>query len=410
MRLARLNLSRVLPIGIDIGAGGVRLFQARRTGFSGESIEAVAAARLELPFTADEPGSAARTAQIAASLKARLAAGGFIGRACVLSLDNRLLRVRSVRHPRMPDDELDRAIALDAPARLGFAPSGGTGGAADEKQAACEIGWLRAGEVRQGEEFRDEVILVGAAHDPIERLIFALAGIGLRPQAVEPGFVAAARPFTRALRRTEDQNTVRVIVDVGLLSTGVTIIRGQSIAFHKPLELGGLSMTRAAAQRLGLEPDALISIRRQRQSRLPIEPRVDRAVFEAVRPTLADIANEVSLCLRYFGVSFRGSRPESCLIIGGEAAEPHFDEILSSTTNLPAAVGHPLTGISLDRLQPALPAAGGGAANGPTVTDDAAWTVAAGLSLRGLPTSKRHMGERERAADTAAPRGGRSVA
>lgn len=385
MRLGNLNISRVLPIGIDIGAAGARLFQARRTGFSGEALEAVGAARIELPFTATEPGSAERIAQIAAALKSRIAAGGFIGRECVISIDNRLLRVRSVRHPRMPDEELDRAIALDAPSRLGFAT-------ADDPSGGCEIGWIRAGEVRQGDEFRDEVILVGAPREPIERLVFSLAAIGLRPQAVEPGFVAATRPFARSLRRDADQNTVRVIVDVGMLTTGVTIIRGQSIAFHKPLELGGLSMTLAVGQRLGLDANASIEIRRQRQVGAPIESRVDRAVFEAVRPMMADIANEVSLCLRYFGVSFRGSRPESCVLIGGEAGEPHFAEILSGAINLTTAIGHPLVGMSLDRLT-------GGRGAGLSSTEDAAWAVAAGLSLRGLPPVKRQVAERERASD-----------
>lgn len=311
---------------------------------------------------------------IAAAIKPRLVAGGFVGSACVLSLDDRLLRVRSVRLPRMPDDELNRAVAIDGPGRLGFNESEG-----------AEIGWVRAGEVKQGDDFRDEVILVGVQRDPVERLVMALAEAGLRPIAVEPGFIAAARSFMRLLRRAEDQNVVKVLVDVGWRSAGVTIIRGQSIAFHKPLEIGGEAMTRTAEQRLGLDFQVALDLRKQRKRGSTIDSRVDRALFEAVRPIMAEIANEVSLCLRYFGVSFRGSRAESCLLIGGEATEPHFTEILAGATHLPSSVGRPLAGIECDGASfPAGPEA------------DAAWSVAVGLSLHGMKKGGRLMVDRRR--------------
>lgn len=352
-----------LPFGIDIGSGWVRLLQLHRRG---RELEATAAARIEIPDSPAGPGSDAQLASLRAALSERLSAGDFHGKACVIALDDRLIRVRSVRHPRMPDDELDRAIALDGPGRLGFPES-----------EPIELGWLRAGEVRQGEEYRDEVIIVGTSRDPVERLVFALAEIGLRPLAVEPSFVAAARAFSRTLRRSADQGVVKIVADVGLLSTNVTIIRGQSVAFHKPIEIGGLAMTQAAASRLGMEHDAILDLRRQRIAGAPIEARVDRALFEAVRSTIMDIANEVSLCLRYFGVSFRGSRADECILAGGDAGEPHFTELVGEVLHLPTTVGHPLNNVSLDRVAPMI-----------TPEFDSAWAVATGLGMRTLRSAR----------------------
>ncbi|MDX2114813.1 MAG: pilus assembly protein PilM [Planctomycetota bacterium] len=371
--------SSVLPIGVDIGAGGVRLAQLRRRG---RGLELVATARVELGESRGGPACDEHVSAVVEAVRSRVEGGGFRGRACVVSLDDRLVRVRSVRHPRMPDDELDRAVALDAPGRLGFVEG-----------EAAEVGWLRAGEVRQGDDVRDEIILVGTRREPVERLVFALAAAGLRPVGVEPGFVAAARSFSRFLRRTEDQNTVRVVVDVGVRSTGVTIIRGQSVVFHKPLELGGELMTRAAAERLGVEPAAIEEIRRQRAaSGSCAEARVDRALFEAVRPVIMDVANEVALCLRYFGVSFRGLRPDRCVLVGGEANEPRLAELVGEAIHLPTVVGVPLEGVT---VAPESSGAGG---------SDAGWAVATGLSLRALRAAPAASATRRRS-DVAAAEG-----
>ncbi len=349
-----------LPIGVDIGAGSVRLLQMRRRR-SGLSL--VHAARADLPVSAREPESKERLEALTQTVTRLLDAGGFLGRACVLSIDDRALRVRSVRHPRIPDEELERAVQLDAPGRLGFAEG-----------ESAQFGWLRAGETRQGEELREEIIVVGARRQPIEELVFGLASRRVQPLAVEPGFLACARSFGRLLRRAVDQSIVRAIVDIGLCTTGVILMRGRAVTFYKQLEFGGERMTKAAAERLGMEPSAVAEMRRRRAAGgAPGDPRVDRAMFEAVRPLLCDLAQEVSLCVRYCGVTFRGARPESCLVVGGEAREPRLAEQMSEILHLPVSVGQPLHGVT--------PREGGGAEE-VRPGNDCEWAVAAGLGLR----------------------------
>ncbi|MBL8746559.1 MAG: pilus assembly protein PilM [Phycisphaerae bacterium] len=379
MNLPDVLNSRYLPLGIDLSGSVLRVLQFRRRS---RGLEVASAVRADLappggsPF---EPGSDAHVQAICSALQKRVAAREFHGRSCVITLDDRLVRIRSVRLPRMPDDELDRAVAIDAPGRLGFS----------EKEAA-EVAWIRAGEVRQGDDFRDEIIMIGASRDPTERLVFGLAAIGLRPLAVEPSFAGVARAYSRTLRRNDDQDVVKVIADIGTLSTGVTIIRGQSVVFHKPIEIGGDAMTKAAATRLGLEYQSILDLRRQRMSGAPIEARVERAMFEAIRPTIMDIANEVSLCLRYFGVSFRGMRTESCIVTGRDAAEPQLAELVGEVLRLPTAVGNPFDGIDV-RRSPLI--------NTSSCTSE--WAVAAGLGLRSLkPAASRVPGHRRQADGT----------
>lgn len=369
------------PFGVDIGATGVKMLQLRKVG-SGFSL--TAAAHIDLPTTVEELQSEEYATRLATAIARRADTGGFHGKRCVISIDDRMLRVRSVRHPLMPEMEMDRAVRLDAPNRLGFA-DGEVG----------EFSWLHAGEVRQGDEVKEEIVVVGAGRDRLEQLVFALVRAGLRPEAVEPGFVACARCFGRSLRRAVDQAVTRVIVDIGDKKTGVLVTRGQGVAFYKPLEMGGDAMTRAAADRLGLEIEAVRDLRRQRAAAAArgesfSDARVDRALFEAVRPLIDELSREVSMCLRYYGVTFRGARPEACLIVGGEAEEPQLAKLVGEELHVPTSVGRPLSGVTIGENS-ALASA--------RELARPEWSVATGLCLRSWQAkydgkSKRRMTDR----------------
>lgn len=371
--------SGALPIGVDLGPYGVRLLQLRQRR-SGLSV--AAASHFDLPLDA-EPGGERWFETLRLYLRQHTESSGFVGRQCVLSIDDCFLRVRSIRQPKMPPDEMDRAIRLDAARRLGF----------DDNQSA-EVAWLTAGEVRQGKESRDEIILIGAEQPIVERLTFTASDAGLRPIAVEPAFVGCARAMSRGFRRAADQNIVRVVVDIGYASSCVLILRGNSVAFYKPLEIGGRNLNNAAAERLGLEPGTVADLRRQ-PMREPgersgsIDERVDRALYEAIRPILGDLARETALCIRYYSVTFRGSKASQCQIVGGDAREPKLVELMKDATHLPTSIGKPLQGIEI--------AGAGSLAN--RRDEHAGWSVATGLSLRATETRRR-----TRATDHLAPR------
>lgn len=326
----------LLPIGIDIGSSSIKLAQLRRAhgGF-----EVVGSARVDCP-TASEPVSAADAID---AIERGIASAGLLGRGAVISVDDRLLRVRSARTPRLTDDELDRSLALDATERLGMTET-------DDPV----FGWLDAGEVRQGEDTWREAILVGARGDVIEDLVMGLASRGVRPLAVEPGFAAIARCYTRRLRRAADRGTSLAIVDVGERATGIILTHGTNVSFFKSLELGDRDITKASCGRLSLDEASVVELRRRRlihaqqAGEQSGDEKVQRALYESSRPVLRDIAQEVNLCLRHFGVSFRGARPAKVVLTGGLAPEPGLAEAIEEATRLTTIVGVPLDGIGAD--------------------------------------------------------------
>lgn len=353
-----------LPIGVELHPCGARLLQLR---LGRHGLSAIAAARIDLDDDYGEASEEERLEAIIEGVGKRVHGTGFVGRRCVLSLDDAMVRVRSVRQPKMPYDETNSAVLLEGADRLGFG-----------EDEPAELGWIRAGEVRQGEDVREELLVVGASSERIEELVDQVTLTGLRTGAVEPGFLASSRVFCRTHRRENDRSVVRLVVNIEKRRTNVVVLRGADIVFYKSLTVGGDELDRLAAENLGLDRETIASLRTQRKAHTrrgdasAVDAKVDRAIFDALRPTLGELANELVLCVRYYSVTFRGARPANVVLIGSEACEPGLTQIVEEALSVPAVVGKPLDGIDIST-------AGGGFDRRGNLEE---WSVACGLSLR----------------------------
>lgn len=351
----------VLPIGVAIDGSCVRLAQLKRLR-SGYALIDATSFTID-PKLSDAP-AAERLAGVTEGLARKLETGGFQGHRCVVSASDDLLRIRSVRQPRMPEDETDRALRLEGAERLGF-----------KEGDAVELGWLLAGEARHGDDVRDELIVVGGRRADLEPLVDAVAAAGLRPVALEPAFLACGRAYSRMHRRAADQETVRIVIDVGRRSSGVIVLRGADVVFYKSLALGGARFDAAAAEALEISAQTAHELRRQRMTGASAESlsqEVDRALFESVRPLMEELAGEAALCLRYYTVTFRGQRPDVAIATGDEAREPGLAEALAAALGAPGQVGRPLEGIDVSGSATPMDRRG----------DMPEWGGAIGLSLR----------------------------
>jgi type IV pilus assembly protein PilM len=414
-------------VGVDFGTRGIKMLQLREISAQGD-LEVVGAARVDVPLApvavvrsrdrtkqaADNQSPARRPASpllaaesqegsvsadgVAEMIRSAFATGGFAGRRCVVSLAREDLSVQSVRLPKMSDDELRQTVSWEAAQRFGF------------DRNAMEVDFIRTGATLASGENREEIILVGAPHEAINARVEPVLAAGLRPVAVDSAFAALVRTFSRRVRRESDVNLVRVVLEIGASGSTVLILRGDQIAFCKPLSISGTLFNRAVAEHLQMSEADAGELRQQRlmirqaaehtcqlahdgEPSTPdvaqyapehepllsstLDPETDRAVYAAVRPVLNELAKEVTLCLRYYGVTFRGQPPERIILTGGDALEPKLDETIARACQLR---------VSFDDTPGALTALNSqieGALNR-TPGPASCWSAAMGLSLRGI--------------------------
>jgi type IV pilus assembly protein PilM len=355
------------PIGLDIGSSSIKMLQFSRRG--GGELAAIASGQYALDPAAGETD---RRAMIVQGIGQLLEASAFRGRQVVVGLSDDAVQYKNMRLPQMPPDERAEAIRWEADERFDLD---------DEAQ----IEYLDAGEVRQGEQVRDELILMAVRGTYLRPFMQMLADAGLRPVAIEPTPVALCRCLARAYRRESDRRELRVVAELGHRSSKVLVLRGSRVLFYKPIDIGAAALNAAVAEHLDLSGEDAAELRRKLGEGQDIDHQdgerlfgstrrenVARAVYDSVRPIIVELATEIGLCLRYFSVTFRGKRPDTLGLLGGEASDANVRQIIAEQLELNTTELSPLEGIDLSSANVALDRRGG----------QASWAVAAGLALR----------------------------
>jgi type IV pilus assembly protein PilM len=359
--MIRFTRAQVLPIGVDIGHDSVKMLQVEAVG---TSLEVTAAAKAPLPASV-KTDPASRIPAASDLIRQMLRQHPFKGQKIVAALPREIVHSKNLRLPLMPANELAAVVNFEARNVFPF----------DSEKA--RIHYLAAGEVRQGTEMRQEVILMAAKNDDVNALVENLHRTGAVIQSLDVEACAVYRSLERFIRRKEDENDVNVLVDIGAHRSLVVIGRGREISFIKPIEIGGFNFHDAVARKLGISVEEAEALRRRLvEAGDPADPAARRdpvrqAVFDATRSPMEELGREISLCLRYYSVTFRGHRPTRLRLVGGEASDPQLHALLNSALVIPVDVGRPLYSVNTSRMKPADRR---GAMS--------EWALALGLSLR----------------------------
>ncbi len=353
------------PIGLDIGSSGVKLLQ-----LSSELGQPTVVAAAHAEFPSEIPQSTDMNELVERAVADCLRRGPFEGREVVTAFGNGEFQLKNVRLPRMPSEELAAAVEFEASERFDFSRS------------SAQVRFIPVGEVRHGNEIKEEVIVFAAPDDAVTSRLAVLENLKLSPVAIDLTPCAVARSFVRFLRRSEDVNAINVFLDVGFSGTNVVITRGSEINFIKQVEVGGRHLVDAVAKALSISLQEAADLRlrimregggRRDDDQTTVPEDIRAALKDAVKPLIERLSRDVQMCLRYFAVTFRGQRPDSLTLVGGEAYEPILAPTLTQAFNVPCMVGHPMRGIG--RL--------GDLGGRDRRTMQPAWATACGLALRG---------------------------
>jgi type IV pilus assembly protein PilM len=358
-------------IGLDVGSESIKMLQL--TAAAG-GLRVGAALRVPLP--ADVHGNPDRRVEFAGqTVRDALRQGLFRGRRVVAALPKELIHYKTHRLPPMAADDLPMAARIDARDLFRFDPD------------SAEVQCVDAGEVRQGEDRRREVILVAAGKPYVDQFVHALdaAGAVVASLEIDPTAVWRAATFQRSAecRSSEEAGLTappRVLLDIGAAQSRLVIGRGEAIRVIRKIDVGADHLRTAISRKLGLSVAEADQLRRRAAANADADDAAVRK-FGAMRSVLADatrhstelMAREVLACLRYHAVTFRGPGPRAVELVGGEANDAPIRSTLCATVLLPAKPANLFRGIDTT----VIPA-------GHRTASLGEWAVALGLALKGF--------------------------
>jgi len=385
----KLKNQNYLPIGLDIGHSSIKMVQLAKNGgqirvLDAQKVHIDSAARLD---------EQKRRNFIISSIKKLLSDRNFHGRNVVSTLPSENLKITSLRMPETDSEQIGQRVIKEAAQRFGLEPG---------KDA---IKYMKAGDVCQGDETRNELILFVANNESVTRHIEFLQEIGLRPVGLDALPCALFRSFERSLQRQEDKEKTSVFIDIGSRFTTVVFGRGQDISFIKQISIGMQNFDQEIAKKLGVD-EAEAQLFRNKAARdternsLPemniensddenihssvsedeqekhreneIDTSTRQLIVDAVTTVSEKLVSEISMCFRYYTVTFRGRRVERAVFSGGGIYEKILLNVLKRQLAVNIETAQPLRGFDMadvdlgsDRRSPL-----------------SEWAVAVGLSLK----------------------------
>ncbi len=351
------------PIGIDIGHDCVRMIQLSRNG---QTVR-VEGAEQEPIDPQLAVGSEPYRKAIVLAVRAMRSRGRFVGNQAVSCLPGDSLRIKSLRLDSVESERIEELVYGDVAQRFGLDPD------------RDEIRYLFAGSVYQGEEIKNEVIFFGMNRTHLTNHMSLLEEAGLEPAAIDSMPCALFRSFQWTLRRQEDREVVSVLVDLGVHYTTVIIGKGTTIALVKQIPLAESHLMSRVAEGLGISHSEVIQLigKLREPGASGVDSFTQRSVMGAMSQTIEDLAREISLCFKYYAVTFRGERPSEVIFAGGNLFEAALMDSLRRQLNMEICIAEPMRGFDLSRVtfdrRP-----------NPQMCE---WAVAVGLALKGWETA-----------------------
>ncbi len=366
----------IRPIGLDIGHNSIKMIQF---AVNDEKITVHAAeeARIDIDTNADE--KAGRDI-ITSAIKKMLDRGNFYGKNTVSCLPSGELKITSLRLSEAESQKAEQVLKREVVQRYGLDP---------EKDA---MDYIIAGNVRQGDEIKNELILFAADNEVIKNHIDMIEQVGLEPVSIDIIPCALFRSFERSLRRQEDRENAVVFVDIGSCYTTIVFGRGGEICFVKQIKIGAGNFNSEVAAKLGITSREAEILRKELQVETSDPGQVNQKIDASTRQGMVDaiskvaeeLAKEISLCLRYYSVTFRGRRVERAVFTGGGSYEKILLDIMKRQLNVGIEIAQPLRGCEIlkEHVNPEM------YKNRNELLCE--WAIAVGLSLKGWHAARHN--------------------
>ncbi len=302
-------------VGLDIQPGQVTAAQARVNG----TIKVDRAAALPLPADTIREGEVLDEAVLGEVLR-ELFAGSGLGRRVRIGVANQRTVLRTLELPPISDrKELEAAVRFQAEDQVPMPLNNAV------------LDFHQLGEIDTPAGPRQQVVLVAAQRDMVERLLTAVRSADLRPEGVD----LSAFALIRSLYRHDEEHDGRVLyLNVDGL-TNMAIAEGSVCRFTRVVGGGLEAMAGHLAERHGISVDdgrALLSA-----ANLSAPEVLEEELRTVLENGIREIAGEVRNSLDFHRSQDNGGEVSLVVLSGAALDVPGFAEALEGELHMPLA-------------------------------------------------------------------------
>ncbi|GLV47842.1 pilus assembly protein PilM [Thermus sp. LT1-2-5] len=342
--LSKLFRPRVEALGLEVGASSLKLVE-----LSGHPPALRAYAIRPIPPGTVVDGVVKEPGALAQEIRELFAEARTKKRYVVSAVPNPAVILRTLQVPKMPPKEMEEAVRWEAERYIPFPID----------EVILDFAPLDPlAEVAEGEQM--EVMVAAARQEAVASLIEALREAGLTPLVLDVKPFAGLYPLEEELNKEPDR--IVVAVEIGAESTSLVLTRGDRPLAVRVLNLSGKDFTEAIAKSFGLDFLSAEDVKRtyglatipteDEELLLDFDAERERyspaRIYDAIRPVLVDLTQEIRRSLEFFRVQLGDIQPDMGYLYGGGSRLRGLATLLTDTLGVNFQVPDPWASIQVD--------------------------------------------------------------
>lgn len=177
----------------------------------------------------------------------------------------------------------------------------------------------------------NKILITAAPKSLVSKYLEIFKGAGLNLLSLETEAFALSRALLG------DDNQLTMIVDIGSITTDISVIENRLPVLNRSIDVGGLTITKAIASSLNVSEDRAEQFKRDFGLVLG---EAKRGIPKTIEASLHPIINEIKYVFDlYRGQSSKGI--EKILLSGGSAFLPNLTDYFLSLFSVPVYIGNP---------------------------------------------------------------------
>lgn len=311
MNLMPFRGDDLTPIAIGIGSHFVHMVQMKRRG---GKILLQAAASTSIPPEFD------RVKAVTHAVQACLSAGEFRGKQVALCLKGEDIYIQHQRMVLDTKGDSQNKIKEELRRNISF------------NLDKAEIRFVATGRVYEQSTFRDELILMVADREVIEKQMASLAALKLQVIRIgaEPfGLMRAMLSFPPQEFSNEE---VTGFLNVGASKSELVVTREGHLVFSRSFPMGGEKYTQAITEKIELDQKSAARLKEGMSRGDEINGTLRAAALQAARPVTEELCTEILSCFRYYSSIFNRESVSRLVITGDEVGALIDTQMLSDRT------------------------------------------------------------------------------
>lgn len=337
--------------GLDIGSTTIKVVELEKVN---DRFKLLAAGMIPAPPKGLASEATVDQQAVAENLKKLLADCKITIKFVNTALPESQIFTRVLQMPPLSDNELASAISWEAEQAIPLPLS----------EVSLDFQVLERPPKKAAPGEKMDVLLVAAPRVLIDKYLKVLEMAGLTPLSLETEVIAIAR----ALGSQDPNIPTTLIINIGALTTDLTVVRQGVISFTRSISTGGRALARAVASSLGIEERVAEEYKKTYGLE---EGQLEGKILEAIKPIFEVVTSEIQRAISFYLEKHREDPIKRVVVSGGTAKLPGLALHLAETLGLEVQAADPWQNVEKDeKLLPEL------LENGPI------FATAAGLAMK----------------------------